>query len=197
MDMHVTTIPTVNAIDRKEYDRLCVLASAKIGTEVHPSQVYAPECAFTGNESAAELDCVSVFNTSQLHQCRPGGCHMHRETDRCRFHFPRELVDHTDAISKHDRHRRHLNIRHQRFHQWINPCNKAIAVAFRSNTDCKLVGNASGLAAYISTYVTKGETEGQQLMDTMCTAIGQLSLDTTQESVSQQIKSYGIKEFTD
>ena len=95
-------------------------------------------------------EVASLAKTCQIHgPCRTS-CWKYGAD--CRYGFPKELVDTTNADKGY--------VQMQRDHQWVNSYNPFVLAATRSNGDCQfLTSGKAGVASiyYIAYYMAKNQ----------------------------------------
>ena len=87
--------------------------------------------------------------------------HRRRNVAECRFDFPRPLCEETRLKSHDDpgnRSRCYL-LKRSAGEENINPYNEHLLRAWQANMDIQLIGSVYGTAAYVCSYMCKGESE--------------------------------------
>ena len=116
---------------------------------------------------------VKVANT---HSCR-ATCHKYGNADKCRFEFPRELVQETEIEGN--------NIKLKRTDQWINNFNPAIMTCVRSNHDVKFVPSGKdgkNIAFYVTNYATKSQLSTHEMVPLIAASKQRVDQETTNSS---------------
>ena len=129
----------------------------------HPSLV--PFCHISEEDIENKSDLIKLLGALQLHDkhhrptCRKYG------RQKCRFDFPRKLVEKTKVARIKRRSKWQISVVLRRNNRWINNYNTKCLYNIRSNMDFQFIANPSGVASYATgAYICKHEQPDKKLL---------------------------------
>lgn len=136
--------PDMNELDFSEVMHPCTMRSP----------VYDMFSDVTQSHVAALSQCVQTHRCNKY--CKPNGRHT-----KCRFGFPRPLVQETHVERVFRNGKTKLVVSPARNHSRVNAYNPSILSCWAANMDIQILLDAFGAAVYTASYMTKHEKHSQ------------------------------------